>query len=310
MQNERPRIGLIGLGAMGHPMAGCIAKAGHRLTVHDVDAQRTDAVAEELSATGAPSPAALARDSDIVITMLPNSAIVGNVLEGSEGVFAGMARGGLVIEMSSGVPDMTRGFAAAAEEKGLALIDAPVSGGVARARTGELAIMLGGDDEPAARAEPVLACMGATRRTGAVGSGHAMKALNNMVSAGGFLIGIEALLIGSRYGLDPARMVDVLNASTGMNNSTKKKFRQYVLSRTFDAGFGLDLMVKDLGIAMGIAQSTETAAPLAGLCREIWSGAQKYLGPGQDHTAMAQFCEMLAGSELPKASPDEEAGST
>lgn len=93
-------------------------------------------------------------------------------------------------------------------------------------------------------------------------------------------------------------MVDVLNASTGMNNSTQKKFKQFVLSRRFDAGFGLDLMVKDLGIALAVAQGTGTTAPFAGLCRDIWSGAQRYLGPGQDHTAMARFCELLAGSAL------------
>ena len=127
---------------------------------------------------------------------------------------------------------------------------------------------------------------------------HAMKALNNLVSAGGFLIGIEALLIGQRFGLDPALMVDVLNVSTGMNNSTQKKFKQFVLSRKFDAGFGLDLMVKDLGIALGVANATGTPAPFAGLCRDLWAGAQKALGPGQDHTAMAKFSELVAGATL------------
>jgi 3-hydroxyisobutyrate dehydrogenase len=133
---------------------------------------------------------------------------------------------------------------------------------------------------------------------GAIGSDHAMKALNNLVSAGGFLIGIEALLIGSRYGLSPETMVDVLNASTGMNNSTQKKFKQFVLSRKFDAGFGLDLMVKDLGIALGVATATDTVTPFSSLCHEIWSAAQKTLGRGQDHTAVARFSEMIAGSEL------------
>jgi 3-hydroxyisobutyrate dehydrogenase len=298
MQQALPRIGFIGLGAMGHPMAGRIANAGYRLAVLDADEERTASAAKALQVTPAISAAALAAQSDVVVTMLPNSAIVGDVLNGPEGVLAGLAPGGLILEMSSGVPDVTMEFAAAAEEKGIALLDAPVSGGVPRARTGELAIMVGGGDEAFARAKPVLETMGTAIRTGSVGTAHAMKALNNLVSAGGFLIGIEALLIGSRFGLDPSLMVDVLNASTGMNNSTQKKFKQYVLSRKFDAGFGLDLMVKDLGIAMGVAETTGTTAPLAGLCRELWLGAQKYLGPGQDHTASARFCEMLAGSEL------------
>jgi 3-hydroxyisobutyrate dehydrogenase len=135
-------------------------------------------------------------------------------------------------------------------------------------------------------------------RTGAVGSAHAMKALNNLVSAGGFLLGIEALLIGQAAGLDPAVMVDVLNASTGMSNSSQKKFKQFVLSRAFDAGFGLDLMVKDLGIAMGVARETGTPAPVAALVREMWAAAQAMLGPGQDHTAAAKLSERLAGREL------------
>jgi 3-hydroxyisobutyrate dehydrogenase len=146
--------------------------------------------------------------------------------------------------------------------------------------------------------------MGTTiTRTGGVGSAHAMKALNNLVSAGGFLIGIEALLIGQRFGLDPALMVDVLNASTGMNNSTQKKFRQFVLSRRFDSGFGLDLMVKDLSIALGVAEDTATAAPFSRLCRELWASASAVLGPGQDHTDLARFSETLAGAQPLRGRP-------
>jgi 3-hydroxyisobutyrate dehydrogenase len=125
-----------------------------------------------------------------------------------------------------------------------------------------------------------------------------MKALNNLVSAGGFLIGIEALLIGQRFGLDPGMMTDVLNASTGMNNATQKKFRQFVLSRRFDSGFSLDLMVKDLSIALDVARESGAAAPFAALCRELWASAAASLGPGQDHTAMARLSEQLAGTVL------------
>lgn len=308
MQHALPRIGFIGLGAMGNPMAARIAGAGFPLTVADADAARAASAAETLAAATAETPAALAARSDIVVTMLPSSAIVGEVLRGEAGVLAGLAAGGVILEMSSGVPELTAAFAGEAAEHGIALLDAPVSGGVPRARTGELAIMVGGDDAGYGKAEAVLQTMGSVIRTGPVGSAHAMKALNNLVSAGGFLIGIEALLIGQRFGLDPALMVDVLNASTGMNNSTQKKFKQYVLSRGFDAGFGLDLMVKDLGIALGVAHSTGTAAPFSGLCRELWSGSQKYLGPGQDHTAVALFSEMLAGTQLGKSADEKGPG--
>ena len=137
-------------------------------------------------------------------------------------------------------------------------------------------------------------------RTGDVGSGQAMKALNNLVSAGGFLIGIEALLIGQRFGLDPAVMVDVLNAATGMNNSTQKKFKQFVLSRKFNAGFTMGLLAKDLSIALQVGRETETPAPLSALTKEMVTAAQAMFGSDADHTEMAKLCERLVGTQLGK----------
>jgi 3-hydroxyisobutyrate dehydrogenase len=293
------RIGFIGVGAMGEPMAARLVAAGYTVAVHDADAARTDQIAQTIGARAAASPKDVATGCDIMVTMLPSSAIVEKVLDGAEGALAGLAKGTLIVDMSSGEPDATRSMAERIAASGIAMIDAPVSGGVSRARTGELAIMAGGETADIDRAEAVLKAMGnSIIRTGSIGSAHAMKALNNLVSAGGFLIGIEALLIGQRFGLDPALMVDVLNVSTGMNNSTQKKFKQFVLSRKFDAGFGLDLMVKDLGIALGVANATSTPAPFSGLCRDVWASAQKVLGPGQDHTAVAKFSELTAGSTL------------
>ena len=185
------RIGFIGLGAMGEPMAARLAAAGFALSVNDADAARTSRVAAATGATAAASPAELAANSDILVTMLPSSAVVSAVLEGPSGAFAGLARGSLIVDMSSGVPEMTRTLSEAAAAKGIAIIDAPVSGGVSRAKTGDLAIMAGGDAAAIDRAEPVLKAMGSSIiRTGPIGSAHAMKALNNLVSAGGFLIGV------------------------------------------------------------------------------------------------------------------------
>jgi 3-hydroxyisobutyrate dehydrogenase len=204
-----------------------------------------------------------------------------------------------VIEMSSGVPSVTQELAERVHALGGHLIDAPVSGGVPRAKTGQLAIMVGGDAAVIDRVMPVLSAMGASvLRTGAVGSGQAMKALNNLVSTGGFLIGVEALLIGQRFGLDPAVMVDVLNAATGMNNSTQKKFKQFVLSRSFDAGFTLGLLAKDVSIALQVGRETGTPTPVGALCRELVLAAQSMFGPDADHTEMAKVCERLAGEEL------------
>jgi 3-hydroxyisobutyrate dehydrogenase len=242
--------------------------------------------------------------SDVVITMLPTSTIVEHVLtNGDDTLLAGMKPGTVVIEMSSGVPSVTQILAGRVMELGSHMIDAPVSGGVPRAKTGELAIMVGGDSATIDSVMPVLSAMGTTvLRTGVVGSGQAMKALNNLVSAGGFLIGIEALLIGQRFGLDPAVMVDVLNAATGMNNSTQKKFKQFVLSRKFDAGFTLGLLVKDLSIALQVGRETATPTPFAALCREMVSAAQAMLGGDADHTELAKLSERLAGEELGRRS--------
>jgi 3-hydroxyisobutyrate dehydrogenase len=292
-------VGFIGVGNMGWPMAACIAAAGNQLAVFDIDAQRVSAFAQETGAKAAADPKALAGASKVIITMLPTSDSVEQALNGPQGVLEGLSSDSVLLEMSSGVPTQTRKFAELVAKRGATLIDAPVSGGVARAKTGELAIMVGGEKGVVDRIEPLLLKMGSSiLRTGGVGSAHAMKALNNLVSAGGFLIGIEALLIGKRFGLDPDLMIDVLNASTGMNNSTQRKFKQFVLSRKFNSGFGLDLMVKDLSIALEVGKQTSASTPFAALCRELCASAAALLGPGQDHTALAKMCERLAGTEL------------
>jgi 3-hydroxyisobutyrate dehydrogenase len=294
-------VGLIGIGSMGWPMGARISQAGFRLTVIDAVPGRAEQFAKETGAAAAASNAALARDSDIVITMLPTSNEVAQALGGTDGLLASLRPGSVIVEMSSGLPSRTRELAEQVKAKGSVLIDAPVSGGVSRAKTGELAIMVGGDAGVIERVTPVLKAMGTSiTRVGDIGSAHAMKALNNLVSAGGFLIGIEALLIGSKFGIDEAVMVDILNASTGMNNSTQKKFKQFVLSRAFNAGFGLDLMAKDLTIALDLAKETATPVPFAALCREMWAAASVMLGKGQDHTAVAKLSEKLANLELGK----------
>ncbi|MBR0654827.1 NAD(P)-dependent oxidoreductase [Plastoroseomonas arctica] len=289
-------IAFIGIGNMGWPMAANLIKAGHEVTVCDAVPGRADKFAAEVGGIAADGPDEAARGAEFIITILPTSkqvaevaALIGPVL----------SEGSVLIDMTSGAPGRTREIAAALTSQKVAVVDCPVSGGVPRARTGELAIMAGGETAVLDRVEPVLRAMGTSiHRCGGVGAGQAMKALNNLVSAGGFLIGIEALLIGQRFGLDPALMVDVLNASTGMTNSSQKKFKQFVLSRRFDSGFGLDLMVKDLTIALEIGRETTTPTPFSALCRELSASAAALLGPGQDHTALAQLSERLAGEAL------------
>lgn len=297
--SHQPQIGFVGLGQMGWPMAKRLVEAGYAVNVLEADQGRCAEFVAQVGGVACVNAKALAQASHVIITILPTSAIVQSVLEGPDGMLAGLQPNTVVVEMSSGVPSITRHLALAVKEAGGQLVDAPVSGGVPRAKTGELSIMFGGSDALLATLTPLLRCMGqAIEPTGKVGSAHAMKALNNLVSAGGFLIGIEALLIGKRFGLSPEKMVDVLNASTGMNNSTQKKFKQFVLSGQFNSGFGLDLMVKDLSIALGIAHETATPTPFSALCREMWAASAQMLGPNQDHTAVAKLSERLAGERL------------
>src|SRR3954452_9463922 len=255
------RIAFIGIGNMGWPMAANLVKAGFEVTVCDARPGHAAKFVTEVGGNAAAGPAEAAKGADCVVTIVPTSKQVADVAALIAPV---LAKGTLVIDMTSGQPGKTREIAADLAARGVAMIDAPVSGGVPRTRTGDLAIMVGGEDADLDRAEPVLKAMGTSiHRCGGIGAGQAMKALNNLVSAGGFLIAVEALLMGQRFGLDAGLMVDVLNASTGMNNSTQKKMRQFVLSRRFDAGFGIGLMVKDLSIALEVGRETGTPTPFA-----------------------------------------------
>jgi 3-hydroxyisobutyrate dehydrogenase len=290
------RIGFIGIGNMGWPMAANLVARGFDVVVADTDAARVARFAAEVGGHAAADAAEAARGADAVVTILPTSKQVAAVAAAAK---PALREGALFIDMTSGQPGATRAISADLAVVGVTMLDCPVSGGVARAKTGELAIMAGGDTAALDAAEPVLRAMGTSiHRCGPIGAGQAMKALNNLVSAGGFLIGIEALLIGQKFGLDPALMVDVLNASTGMNNSTQKKFRQFVLSRRFDSGFSLELMVKDLSIALEVGRDNGVPTPFAALCREMWAAAATALPPGQDHTGVAKLSEQLAGTAL------------
>jgi 3-hydroxyisobutyrate dehydrogenase len=297
------RIGLVGLGQMGAPMARNLARAGFQLFVADASADTVRRFAADTKCVVPPDLKSLGAACRVVITMLPDGATVRRVVVGDGGdcLAAGLARGAIVIDMSSSSPVGTRELGKTLEGRGVALIDAPVSGGVKKAIDGSLAIMAGGDPSTIESVRPVLAAMGGkVFATGPLGAGHAMKALNNYVSAAGFAAAAEAVLAGARFGLAPETIVAILNAATGRNNSTENKFPQFVLPRTFDAGFTVGLMVKDLRIALEVAQATEMPAPLAEACLAEWAAAERELGAAADHTAAVKHWERLAGSEIPK----------
>lgn len=298
------KVGLIGLGNMGRPMAVCLLKAGFTLTVLDVTPEVQQAFVDFHGAHSASSLSELGSSSDAVITMLPNGHEVSRVVLGVEGddrdcLLGSMQKGSILVDMSSSSPTGTQALGKTLADHGISMLDAPVSGGVSRAEQGTLAIMTGGDTVVVERCRPLFEAMSnRIFETGALGSGHAMKSLNNLVSAAGLIATAEALLIGRRFGLDPTAMIDVLNASTGRNNSTENKFKQYIISRAFNSGFSLDLMVKDLTTAVELARETGTPVPFSVACREFWAAAQSTLDKEVDHTAVVRWFEEMAKSEL------------
>ncbi len=283
---------------MGAPMAACLLRAGFDVTVFDTSRQRMNDFTALHGGKAASSLNDDVREFDVVVMILPNSAVVEEVLFGTQGIGRLLKPGCMVIDMTSGVPAKSILFNELLSVDKVGFIDAPVSGAVARAVSGDLAIMVGALDSELDCVLPVLNAMGTITRCGPVGSGDAMKALNNLVSCGGYLIGIEAMLIGSRFGLDPEKMLQVLNSSTGMNNSTQKKFGQYVLSRKFDSGFPIHMMLKDLNNATDLGHELGVTTPFAQLCRDLWASASTMLGPQVDHTAVAWMCEAMAGSRI------------
>jgi 3-hydroxyisobutyrate dehydrogenase len=293
------RIGFIGVGNMGRRMARRLIEAGYSLQLADKNESAVKGFIAAHGGTAASSLPALAGSSDAVITMLPDGKAVQEVVSGNGGILAGLKTGCIVIDMSSSNPVGTRELGSVLAKRGIHLIDAPVSGGVKRAEDGSLATMVGGEPEVIARARPLLEAMAKQIfLTGPLGSGHAMKALNNLVSAAGLWMASEALLVGKQFGLAPENMVDILNASTGRNNTTEHKCKQQILSRAFASGFSLGLMAKDLRTAQDLAQATGVFAPFTRNCTELWNEAVSSLGEAADHTAIVQVLEKKTGQKL------------
>lgn len=305
-------IGFIGLGVMGAPMAGHLAAAGHRLTLLDADAAVATALAVRLGAGAqvAATPADVAAHSDIVITMLPHGGVVQQVALGEAGLVQGLRPGALLLDCSSAEPWLTQATAAALAAQGAAMVDAPVSGAAWGAAEARLVFMVGGAQADVARVRPLLDVMGrAVFHLGDVGSGHAMKCINNLITAVTFSATAEGLVIGKRYGLDPAAMVDVLDESTGQSWITQNHIRQRILSRSFDDPFKLALMLKDMGIANALARETGTAAPLAGLGQQLWQAAARAAGPEASVSELVRWVEQLSGTAItPGAGPRQGAG--
>jgi 3-hydroxyisobutyrate dehydrogenase len=282
------KLGFVGLGHMGWPMAHNLHEAGFDLLVRDsLTVTQERFAAEHPRARSAPSAAAFAR-ADIVITMLPDGRVVREAILGWDGGIAAAAgAGSLILDMSSSDPSDTLRLARELEPIGVRVVDAPVSGGVPRAVTGELAIMVGGAPGDVERVQPVLHVLGNPARqfrTGGLGSGHAMKALNNYVAAATYCATAEALAIGAKFGLTDSAMIDTINESTGRSFVSEIVFGGEVVTGRYATGFQLGLLAKDVHIAASIASAGGVPAPFAALTDQHWAKALEQIGPAADHS--------------------------
>ena len=281
------RIGFIGIGKMGAPMALRLAGAGHDVAIYDTSQEAVAGLAGTEGITAAPTLEDAVRGAGMVVTMLPNGQIVRTVAEACMGA---MEDGAVLVDMSTSYPLETTSLREVLPDR-IALVDAPVSGGVWRAEIGTLTLITGGEAEVIDRIEPAMSAMGTVVRTGGLGSGHAMKLLNNYLSASGLAAASEAVLIGRKFGLDPDVMADVFNGSTGMNNATKVKLKQHINNGAFATGFTMGLMSKDLTLARKLAGDMGVAAGGVAAMQELFARAVEELGEGEDHSAVIMVLE-------------------
>ena len=283
---QMSRVGFAGLGKMGAPMATRLAEAGYQVQGYDVSEAAARIWTERGRVPASPTLQAMAAGAETVILMLPDSGVVRTVMDG---LLPALAEGTIVVDMSSSEPLVTRELAAEAARRRVTLVDAPVSGGVTGAVSGRLTIMAGGAADDVARVRPLLDVLGArVVHVGDVGAGHAVKALNNLLSAIHLLATCEAMAAAAEFGLDVPTVLNAINTSSGRSGSTENKWPDFIVPRTFDSGFSLRLMLKDMRIALGLATAAGTPCTLSALAVEQWAEAADALPENADHTEIAR----------------------
>jgi len=294
------RIGFVGLGVMGGWMARHLAAAGLELSVFDLNPAAMEALqAEHPAVRRGASPAEVAAAADIVVTMLPTSREVASVTLGPNGLVEGFRPGALLLDTSSSVPSDTKALHAELASRGVAMIDAPVSGAEVGARGGNLVFMVGGAKEDVARVEKLFEIMGKAHfHLGPIGSGDVMKSMNNLLTAVALTATTEVLLLGTKYGLDPTIMNDVLDISTGESWITRTHYRARVFNRAFDDTFTFDLMLKDMNIAGGLAAEADMPMPVSHEAVQLWNELQKDLPKGSAISRLSYLLEQRTGVTL------------
>lgn len=293
-------IGFIGLGRMGRPMATNLCRRGHRLLVHDVNPEAVREL-ELAQARGAASAAEVASGSDIVLTMLPNSAIVSEVVTGAGGVLDNAKPGSLVIDMSTVSPETTDALAQAAKARGIGFLDAPVGRLAAHADRGECLFMVGGSAEDFARAKPLFEGMGTTiHHCGPAGAGTRTKLVNNYLAVSLCQLNAEALALSQRFGLDLEGTLEVLHGTTATNGQLKVNWPNKVLVGDVEPGFAIDLAHKDLTLIVEAANAARVPMPIAAAAREAFSTARSRGFGNRDFSSMVDVLCDLAGIEKPR----------
>lgn len=287
------KIGFIGVGNMGGPMALNLVKAGRRLVVHDTRPDSLKPFGNQVQI--ASSPAEVASEAEIVVASLPRPEIVHDVVFGDKGVAAGTRRK-IFVDLSTTGPRMAKIIAAELGKRGVVALDGPVSGGVAGAVKGNVAVMLAGPKREADIVAPLLAPMGKVFYIGPEpGMGQVMKLINNVLSATAQAATAEAIVMGVKFGLDPTLMIEVLNAGTGRNSATDSKWPNEILPRRFKGGFATGLMVKDLKLALETAEDLHVPMWVANAVKQLWLYAEGRGGPDQDITELVKHLEAWTG---------------
>jgi len=278
------KVAFLGLGVMGYPMAGHLKAGGHDVTVYNRTAAKADKWVAEYEGVKADTPADAAKGCDFVFACVGDDKDIASVTTGPDGAFKTMPADAVFIDNTTASADIARVLYDAARTRGLHFIDAPVSGGVARAITGELIIMVGGNEVTVNKVGKILNVMGSVKRAGPLGSGHAMKSLNNYVSAAGLIASFEALNTAKKYGIESKDFIAIINGATGKNNTTEVKLEKFVVSEKFNSGFALDLMIKDVSIADQLIKKMSSDNPLSKQVLEYLEKSYKIVGKNSDHT--------------------------
>ncbi|KRS18680.1 NAD(P)-dependent oxidoreductase [Roseovarius indicus] len=291
------KLGFVGVGKMGEPMAGRLIDAGYDLVIHDTDLAATRRLTA-LGATAADSPRSVADSAEIVIVSLPSPQILEQVSLGENGAIHGKAMR-ILIDISTTGPRVANNIAAALEKEGKAMIDSPVSGGLKGARNGTLAVMNSGPRSAYDEVTPVLEIFGKLFYMGETpGSAQTMKLANNLLAASALAASCEAVVMGVKAGLDPKIMLDVINAGSGRNSATEDKFPKSVLPRTFDFGFATGLSFKDVRLCVDEAEAMGVPMVVGSAVRQMLSMTNQVYGAESDFTSMVKIVEGWAHVEV------------